>query len=94
MRSAEISSGPAGSTPSITRLIPEVITATHSGPDGLGNHCTARGMLERGKARSLRPATIGWLDGIMAPPLDSPNSANCAGSTPDSTPSSAETSST
>ena len=75
-------------------MIPEVITATHSGPDGLGNHCTARGMLERGKARSLRPATIGWLDGIMAPPFASPNSTNCAGSTPELISSSAETSST
>jgi len=38
-------------------LTPDVITATHSPPAGLGNQRIARGTLERGKARNRRPGT-------------------------------------
>ncbi|MFM7074681.1 MAG: hypothetical protein ACKO3G_01260 [Planctomycetaceae bacterium] len=74
-RSAAMSSGPAGSTPSTTRFTPDVITPTHSPPAGLGNQRTDSGVLERGKARIRRvgaaTATPGGAGGA--------NSLNCAG---------------
>ena len=74
-----MSSGPAGSTPSTTRLTPEVITATHSVPDGLGNQRTASGVLDLGKARSRR---AGGATGVTCGTAGAPNSLNCAFSTP------------
>ena len=42
----------------MTRLTPEVITAIHSPPAGLGNQRTPSGALERGKARSRRAGAL------------------------------------
>ncbi|NBP81978.1 hypothetical protein EBU58_14965 [bacterium] len=73
-RSAEMSRGPAGSTPSMTRFTPEVITATHSPPPGLGYQRTFSGMLDRGNARSRRADSVAVTWG----PLLGANSLNCA----------------
>ena len=75
-----MSSGPAGSTPSMTRFTPELITAIHSLPDGLGSHLIASGTLDLGKARSRRAVAVADTCGAVGVP----NSLNCVCSIGDS----------